>query len=117
MKVLFFRVSSNNNNDGEETRPKDTNGKPPVEIEGDFKHGLPHGTVSWRAKSGHRFVGDFRMGKPHGRGALYDPSGRLVLTGKFLNGQPVSEDAASFFGDPEEGVPIEEFHYSHHHRH
>ena len=71
-------------------------------IEGEFRHGLPHGEVTvWYGKDQTRIrvEGTFRMGRIHGHAKVVDVSSgneKVIYDGKFLNGRPldVDDDAA-----------------------
>ena len=67
-------------------------------IEGEFRHGLPHGEVTvWYGKDQTRIrvEGTFRMGRIHGHAKVVDASSgneKVIYDGKFLNGRPLDAD-------------------------
>lgn len=62
------------------------------EIVGDFRNGILHGEISWKSITGNTMSGTYRMGRPHGNVVVVDEDGNVIYSGKFMNGQPLSQD-------------------------
>ena len=61
-------------------------------IDGQFRHGMPHGRAVWRTPGGLRVDAMYRMGRPHGQVRVYNEQGQLVYEGRFINGRPVNRE-------------------------
>lgn len=97
--VEYIRhFSEDDESDQDDQEPKITR------IVGEFRYGMPHGSVtvwygkgdprmnsSMELKNGIKIEGTFRMGRPHGHARIVDLSEneKVLYDGKFLNGRPL----------------------------
>jgi hypothetical protein len=64
------------------------------EYTGEFKDGLSHGKGTFVFADGVVYDGQFEADKFHGMGVMYEPDGKVIYSGRWINGDPADNKSA-----------------------